>query len=80
MTLLIKDHKGWVEESGKPPPSRPVVSGNTGLNCHLSELLAHIIEPVTKEAPGLEIDSTSELLTRIEEINSKLSSKFFEDG
>ena len=28
MTLLVKDHKDWSPKSGKPPPSRPVVSGN----------------------------------------------------
>ena len=74
MVLLIKDHKGWVEESNEPPPSRPVVSGNTGLNCHLSELLSHIIEPITAEAPGNEIDSTAEMLHIIEQLNEKLLS------
>ena len=44
MTLLIKDHKDWSPESDKPVPSRPVVSGNTGLNCHLSEMISHIID------------------------------------
>ena len=73
MELLLKDHKGWVESSGKPPPSRPVVSGNTGLNCHLSELLSNVLEPITKEAPGSEIDSTKELLDKINKLNEKLS-------
>ena len=73
MVLLVKDHKGWAQDSGKPPPSRPVVSGNTGLNCHLSELLSMVLEPVTKEAQGSDVDSTNELLHRVELLNSKLT-------
>ena len=37
LRLMIKDHKGWVENSGKSPPSRPVCNGKAGFNCHLSE-------------------------------------------
>ena len=47
MVLLIKDHKKWSADLGKPPPSRPVVSGNTGLNCHLLELLLSQIRAVS---------------------------------
>ena len=62
-------------ESGKPSPSRPVVSGNTGLNCHLSELLSQILEPINSESSGAEIDSTCEMLKRIEDLNVKFKNK-----
>ena len=75
MVLLIKDHKGWTHESGTPPPSRPVVSGNCGLNSHLSELISLVMEQVTSEANGNEIDSTTEMLYRIERLNEKLEKK-----
>ena len=39
MTLLVKDHKKWIPNAKEFPPSRPVISGNNGLNCHLSELV-----------------------------------------
>ena len=41
--LLIKDQKGWTEDSNAPPPSRPVCSGNRGFNKHLSELVSLIL-------------------------------------
>ena len=49
-----------------------MVAGNCGLNSHLSELISHIIEPISLESPGCEIDSTSELLSKIDEINGNL--------
>ena len=73
MQLLLKDHKDWSEESGKAIPSRPVVSGNNGLNCHLSELVSLLIEPVAFEHSGSEVDSTDDMLAKINELNSKLS-------
>ena len=73
MVLLLKDHKNWNYESGKPPPSRPVVSGNTGLNCHLSELLSLLLEPVSLESNGHEVDSTTELLNKIENLNHEFN-------
>ena len=58
--LLFKDHKGWTLETGKPPPSRPVVSAGSGQNDHLSEIISHILEPVIKMRPGgMEVTSTS---------------------
>ena len=45
--LLIKDHKGWLESSNTPPPSRPVCSRIRGFNKHLSELVSPILEPIT---------------------------------
>ena len=73
MQLLLKDHKDWSEESGKAIPSRPVVSGNNGLNCHLSELVSLLIEPVAFEHDGSEVDSTDDMLAKINELNSRLS-------
>ena len=73
MVLLIKDHKGWSPDMQTPPPSRPVVSGNCGLNCHLSELISHVIEPLTSELEGCEIDSTLEMLNKVDEFNEKMS-------
>ena len=53
------------------PPSRSVVSGNTGLTCHLSEQLSLIIEPITAEQSGCDIDST--VLCLIDSLNDRLS-------
>ena len=67
MVLLVKDHKSWPE--GKPVPTRPVVSGNRGINTHLSELLSEILEPATNFVGGAEILSTEEALQKINCIN-----------
>ena len=72
MSLLLKDHKKWVCGSDGPIPSRPVISGNNGLNCHLSELVSAIIDPVASEMDGREIDSTDDMLSKINELNEKL--------
>ena len=32
MYLLYKDHKGWKWEDGGVPPTRPIASGNQGMN------------------------------------------------
>ena len=68
MILLCKDHKIW--DGNGPVPTRPVVSGNKGLNTHLSELLSEILEPVSFSIGGGEIASTEEALSRIEHINN----------
>ena len=78
MVLLIKDHKSWSPDSETPPPSRPVVAGNCGLNSHLSELISHFLELITLEAPGCEIDSTSEMLSKIDKINCELANRKIE--
>ena len=75
MTLLIKDHKQWNPGSDTPVPSRPVISGNTGLNCHLSEIISHLIDPIAFEHCGNEVDSCDDMLARIEKINEKLASE-----
>ena len=73
MSLLLKDHKKWVCGSVGPIPSRPVISGNNGLNCHLSELVSAIVDPVASELEGREIDSTDDMLSKIDELNVKLN-------
>ena len=65
MVLLVKDHKEWDSSSDRPVPTRPVVSGNRGLNTHLSELLSEILEPATNFVGGAEILSTEEALQKI---------------
>ena len=65
--LLFKDHKGWTLDTGKPPPSRPVVSAGAGQNDHLSEIISHILEPVVKMLPnGMEMTSTGDLIHKME--------------
>ena len=73
MSLLTKDHKNWSFESGDPIPSRPVISGNTGLNCQMSELMSNIIEPITYEHDGRDVDSTDDMIVRLKNLNEKLS-------
>ena len=72
MALLIKDHKQWHPTSGKPVPSRPVVSGNRGVNSHLSEILSEVLEPLVLEMGGGEISSTEEALHVISSTNEKI--------
>ena len=70
MTCLIKDHKGWSYSDQTPnPPSRPVVAGNMGINRCMSEILSLIIEPITTQMGGHAIDSTSDMLNIITELN-----------
>ena len=52
MALLIKDHKSWSGGANMPVPSRPVVSGNKGVNTHLSEMISEFLEPVILEMKG----------------------------
>ena len=69
MSLLTKDHKSWSVESGSPVPTRPIVSGNSTVNTHLSELLSELIEPVALEADGAEVQSSEEALSLIDTLN-----------
>ena len=75
MTLLMKDHKKWTQDSDLPVPSRPVVSGNSGLNCHLSELVAQIIEAIPYEQSGCEVDSTDYLIDLVKILNDKFKNE-----
>ena len=74
MVLLIKDHKPWSPDSGKPVPSRPVVSGSRGINTHLSEWVSEFLEPIASDMNSGEISSTEEALARIDIINSEIKS------
>ena len=73
MALLIKDHKDYNPDSNAPIPSRPVVSGNRGVNTHLSELVSEILEPLIPEMGGGEVASTEEALNAIADVNEKLT-------
>ena len=72
MALLVKDHKKWNSASDIPVPSRPVVSGNKGVNTHLSEIISEILEPMIPDLGGGEISSTEEALYKITEVNKSL--------
>ena len=65
MYLLIKDHKGWREESGSPPPSRPACEGNQGTGRHLSELISMVLEPLTHATQGDNSDRTGDMQIHI---------------
>ena len=69
MALLCKDHKAWDPETGSPVPSRPVVSGNCGVNTHLSEIISEFLEPLILEMGSGEVASTEEALNSIVEVN-----------
>ena len=73
LRLLLKDHKPYDIKSGDPVPSRPVVNGKSGYNCHLSEVLSMVLGPVAKEATGSEINSTMDLLSRVDSMNSVIA-------
>ena len=70
MSLLTKDHKSWSSESNKPVPTRPVMSGNCAINTHLSELISELVEPMALEFDGSEVQSSEEILARIDQINN----------
>ena len=73
MVLLVKDHKDWSESSGVPVPSRPVISGNKGLNTHLSELLSELLEPISLNMKSAEVSSTEEALYKVDSLNKYLN-------
>ena len=72
MYLLVKDHKSWSEESGKVIPSRPVLSGNTCINMHLSELVSDLIEPISMSLCSAEIRSTEEAIEKFVGLNEAI--------
>ena len=75
LRLLIKDHKGWLPDTGTCPPSRPVVAGNSGLNMHLSEIISKILEPIAENGKAFEVNSTGHMLDKIDKLN-----KYLKDG
>jgi hypothetical protein len=72
MYVLYKDHKGWHLGLGTDPPSRPIASGNSGQNVHMSELTSEIVESVvTAYIGGVEIISTEDMLAKWDKLNEK---------
>jgi hypothetical protein len=72
MYVLYKDHKGWHWGLGTDPPSRPIASGNSGQNVHMSELTSEIVESVvTAYKGGVEIISTEDMLAKWDKLNEK---------
>ena len=69
MYLLVKDHKGWSEDDGTPPPSRPVCEGNVGVTRHLSEAVSMVLEPLSHAMDGSDVESTGDMLSKVEEFN-----------
>ena len=71
MSCLIKDHKDWQFSEETPVlPSRPIIAGNVGINRCLSEILFLIIEPITGGARADSIDSTGDILKKINDLNN----------
>ena len=70
LSLLYKDHKGWASHMGTCPPTRPVVSGNMGMNVHLSEVVSDLVEPlVDKHLGGRESISTEDMIAKFMGLN-----------
>ena len=68
--LLFKCHKGWTWRSGKPPPTRPVAGGNSGMNYALSELVSWVLEPVASSIKGSsELISCEDLKSKVDQLN-----------
>ena len=66
MYLLYKDHKGWDISKGPIPPTRPVASGNRGMNMHLSGILSNILEPIAEGVrDSREVISTEDMVARL---------------
>ena len=73
LSLLFKDHKGWVAGGGSKPPTRPVAGGHLGINMHISEVVSEILDPVVELLEGgKEVISTEDLLGKIEILNEIL--------
>ena len=53
-------------------PTRPVASGNSGMNLHLSEVISLILEPVANVfKEGLEVISKDDMLSKVDDLNEK---------
>ena len=71
--LLYKDHKGWSLNKGPVPPTRPVASGNQGMNLHLSEIISDLLEPVVERFDqGCEVISTEEMIAKVLKMDRSL--------
>ena len=71
--LLFKDHKLWESSRGTPPPTRPVMGGNSGMNTHLSEILSWLLEPLATSLIGRssEVISGEDLKNKMDALNDK---------
>ena len=73
VSLLYKDHKGWVPGGGSKPPTRPVAGGHLGINLHISEVVSDILDPVVELVEGgKEIISTEDMVAKVEMLNDKM--------
>lgn len=65
-------HKGWTWERGSPSPTRPIASGYSGMNIHLSEIVSDFCEPLADNIKGkAEVISTEDLKARLTSLNQK---------
>ena len=73
--LLFKCHKGWTSSKGTPPPTRPVVGGNSGMNTHLSEVLSWALEPLADSIAkkSSEVISNEDMRSKFDKCNKKFS-------
>ena len=69
--LMYKDHKNWTSSRGTPPPTCPVMGGNSGMNTHLSELLSWLLEPLANSMmnKSSEVISDKHLKNKIDKLN-----------
>ena len=72
LSLLFKDHKGWVASMGTTPPTRPVAGGHLGINMHISEIVSDLLDPIVGEYDGgREIIATEDMVARTEVMNDE---------
>ena len=71
--LLFKDHKSWSSSKGTPPPTRPVMGGNAGMNTHMSEILSWVLEPLANAmmSQSSEVISDEHLKHKIDKLNEQ---------
>ena len=70
VSLLFKDHKGWVNGSKSIPPTRHVAGGHMGMNLHLSEVVSDVLEPLVGTIEGgTEVISGEDMLARVDRLN-----------
>ena len=66
---------------GGLPPTRPVASGNSGMNMHFSELVSNVMEPVANMVEGgMEIISTDDMISKINKRNEDKIKRRNEDS
>ena len=71
--LLYKDHKGRDLSKGPVPPTRPVASGNRGMNMNMSEILSDILEPIADGVEdSYEVISTEDMVARMIKVDRSL--------